>query len=542
MGLTGRNNEEKIWNFLKSKGLSDYGVAGLMGNLRAESALNPCNLQQTYERKLGHTDASYTAAVDNGSYDNFVHDSAGYGLAQWTYWSRKAALLEFVKAAGTSIGDLETQLRFLYKELSEGYKNTVLAVLEAATDVRTASDVVLTKYERPANQGEAVKQKRASYGQTYYDKYAKAAASPEVPKGGNTTMKLIESILTKNPCYTCGRTITVKGLMLHSVGCPQPSAEVFVKNWNRADYDRACVHAFIDANTGAVYQTLPWNRRGWHAGAGANNTHIGVEMCEPSTIRYTGGSSWVETGDGSNTKACVLRTYQAAVELFAMLCKEYGLDPLADGVIISHKEGHARGVASNHGDPEHLWGKFGLTMNKFRTDVKAAMGTAAAPETPKEDKEDDKPAGSVLYYVQSGAYTVKANADAQAKKLKAKGFDVLVKKVGAYYKVQTGAYSKKANADAQLAKLKAAGFDAFVTTNGGTAAGAAADTFKVGDKVKCNDGVTKYSNGSKMASWVPGSVLYIRQIESGGKILLVSTEPVKKVYTGRVKASDVHKI
>ena len=147
--------------------------------------------------------------------------------------------------------------------------------------------------------------------------------------------------------------------------------------------------------------------------------------------------------------------------------------------------------------------------------------------------------GSVLYYVQSGAYKQKANADAQAKKLKAAGHDVLVKLVDGYYKVQTGAYSKKANADAELAKLKAQGFDAFITTNGGSAS---ADGFKVGDKVKCNAGVTTYSDGTKMASWVPGSVLYVRAVESGGKVLLVSTEPTKKVYTGRVKASDVHKI
>ena len=81
-------------------------------------------------------------------------------------------------------------------------------------------------------------------------------------------MNLIQSFLTKNPCYTCGRTITPKGLMLHSVGCPQPSAAVFVRNWNKASYDRACVHAFIDANTGDVHQTLPWNRRGWHCASG----------------------------------------------------------------------------------------------------------------------------------------------------------------------------------------------------------------------------------------------------------------------------------
>ena len=100
MGLIGKTTPEKIWNFLKSKGLSSCGAAGLMGNLYAESGLNPQNLQNSYEKKLGHTDASYTAAVDNGSYGNFARDGAGYGLAQWTYHTRKAALLEYAKAAG----------------------------------------------------------------------------------------------------------------------------------------------------------------------------------------------------------------------------------------------------------------------------------------------------------------------------------------------------------------------------------------------------------------------------------------------------------
>lgn len=188
-------------------------------------------------------------------------------------------------------------------------------------------------------------------------------------------MNLIQSILTNNPCYTCGRTITVKGLMLHSVGCPQPSAAVFVKNWNRADYDRACVHGFIDANTGDIHQTLPWNRRGWHCGASGNNTHIGVEMCEPACIKYTSGANFT-CSDPATAKAAVTRTYNAAVELFAMLCKQFNLDPLVDGVILSHKEGCARGIASNHGDPEHLWNQLGTgyTMNTFRAAVKAAMG------------------------------------------------------------------------------------------------------------------------------------------------------------------------
>ena len=160
--------------------------------------------------------------------------------------------------------------------------------------------------------------------------------------------------------------------MLHSVGCPQPSASVFIKKWNDADYDRACVHAFIDGNNGNVYQTLPWNHRGWHGGGKCNDTHIGVEMCEPSYIKYTSGTKFVCT-DTAKARAVAQRTYDTAVQLFAHLCAKYKLDPMVD--IISHKEGGAKGIASNHGDPEHLWKQLGMgyTMDTFRKAVKATM-------------------------------------------------------------------------------------------------------------------------------------------------------------------------
>lgn len=236
-------------------------------------------------------------------------------------------------------------------------------------------------------------------------------------------MKLVESILTKNPCYKVGKKITVKGLMLHSVGCPQPSAVVFIRNWNSADYDRACVHGFIDGNDGTVYQTLPWNHRGWHGGGSSNNTHIGVEMCEPACIKYTGGSTFT-CSDITTAKAVAKRTYEAAVELFAMLCDTYNLDPLADGVIVSHAEGHKRGIASNHGDPEHLWKQLnmGYTMNGFRKAVKDAMGTDI-PSDNKEDISYPEKLTSGYYRVrktwndkksQLGAYRVLSNAKAKA--------------------------------------------------------------------------------------------------------------------------------
>lgn len=182
MALSGITSESQIWNFLFAKLGNAYGTAGLMGNLFAESGLNSKNLQNSYEKKLGFTNETYTAAVDTGCYSNFIKDAAGYGLAQWTYWSRKQNLLQFIQARGTSIGDLEGQLNFLFHELSVNY-GSVLAALKTAASVRAASDTVLTQYERPADQSEAVKTKRALYGQNYYNKYAGDLSPAE---GGST--------------------------------------------------------------------------------------------------------------------------------------------------------------------------------------------------------------------------------------------------------------------------------------------------------------------------------------------------------------------
>jgi hypothetical protein len=223
-------------------------------------------------------------------------------------------------------------------------------------------------------------------------------------------MEITKTILTENPCYKAGKTIKVKGLMLHSVGCPQPSAMVFVKSWNSADYTRACVHAFIDGNTGGVYQTLPWNHKAWHSGGSLNNTHIGVEMCEPSYLKYTSGSKFT-CSNTEKARDMVERTYKSAVELFAYLCKEYALNPLADGVILSHSEGYKRGLASNHGDPEHLWKGLNLpyTMDGFRADVKAAMS-------------------ETIYRVQVGAFRNRQYANDLLTKLKQAGLDGFITK------------------------------------------------------------------------------------------------------------------
>ena len=205
--------EKTIWNTLQAAIGNAYGTAGLMGNLYAESALKPGNLQNTGNKALGMTDEQFVAAVDSGEYsaDKFIHDGYGMGLAQWTYYTRKQALLNFVKAAGKSIGDLETQLAFLLQEI-KGY-TSVWNTLTTATSVREASDVVLTKYERPANQSESVQVKRAGYGQQYYDKYAAASTAAwyrvrkrwedaQSQKGAFHDLTLAKACADSNPGYS----------------------------------------------------------------------------------------------------------------------------------------------------------------------------------------------------------------------------------------------------------------------------------------------------------------------------------------------------
>lgn len=235
-------------------------------------------------------------------------------------------------------------------------------------------------------------------------------------------MNIIYTPIEKNSCLVNERKITPKGLMLHSIGVNQPKATVLVNNYNKTG-EVVAVHGFIDGNNGDVYQTLPWDTRANHCGSGAkgsaNNTHIAIEMCEPAQIKYTGGANFTfDEKNLSTIQSCVATTYNSAVELFAMLAKKYNLDPLADGVIIGHYEGYARGIASNHGDPEHLWrqSKMPYTMDGFRKDVAKAMGKVESPvETPKEEEKKE------LYRVrqkwtdaktQLGAFDVLDNAKA----------------------------------------------------------------------------------------------------------------------------------
>lgn len=194
--------------------------------------------------------------------------------------------------------------------------------------------------------------------------------------GDDMSINVVEAFVTQNPLYQQYTRIKVRKLVLHSVGCPQPSAAVFARQWQTARY---FAHAVLQAD-GTVYQVAPWDCRLMHVGA-ANAYSIGVEMTEPDCIRYTGGATFV-CSDRARAVAQVTGTYNTAVALFAQLCTQFGLDPNKD--IISHAEASAMGIGTDHADPEHLWRQLGMgyTMDGFRADVAAKM---AAGNTDEED-------------------------------------------------------------------------------------------------------------------------------------------------------------
>ena len=257
---------QKIWNYFYGKIGNEYGVAGLMGNLKAESALKSINLQNGYEKKLGYTDTTYTDAVDNGTYEDFVTDAAGYGLAQWTYHSRKAALLKFAQSRNASIGNLEMQMDYLWKELSQTYTGT-LSVLKSATSVKEASDAFLTRFEKPKVINDSVKATRASNGQAYYDKYATGkTTTPTAPnvkftlptdstytakqKVTNTNAVVVNKITKPS-----GTTVSQMGVILYDANGKQ--LKKYTEKVSNVSASSTSYHSWYDINSEVKYTLTP---------------------------------------------------------------------------------------------------------------------------------------------------------------------------------------------------------------------------------------------------------------------------------------------
>lgn len=444
-----------IYQKLKAVIGNDFGVFGLMGNLMAESGLRANNLQNTYEKKLGMSDEEYTKAVDDGSYTNFVRDSAGYGLAQWTYWSRKENLLKYAKAYGCSIGDEDMQVDFLIGELMSGYIS-VLNVLKSAKTIREASDCVLTKFERPADQSELVQKKRAAYGEDLM----KQLTGNTITEGkeevimGYTNSPLV-SYTKLSPNHSGQRTHAIDRITPHCV-VGQCSVETLGNIFTPTSRQASCNYG-IGAD-GRVGMYCEEKNRSWCSSSSANDQRAITIECASDTFAPYAFKDVV---------------YNKLIELCVDICKRNGkkkllwlgdknktlnYQPKSDEMVLTVH----RWFANKSCPGDWMYQRMGDLAAK----VTAKLGGASTTEPEKPVASD------TLYRVQVGAYSKKENADNQLKAVKAKGFDAFITQVDGLYKVQVGAYSVKANAEAQLAKVKAAGFDAFITTKAGTAVSA----------------------------------------------------------------------
>lgn len=214
-------------------------------------------------------------------------------------------------------------------------------------------------------------------------------------------MELYQQIAVRNDCYARNQAELAKapanrdsryaqyyrgprGIMVHSTGANNPNLRRYVQpddgilgvNSNQNDWNRpgleVCVHAFLgltQAGEVAAYQILPWEYRAWHCGGDANNTHLSFEICE----------------DNLRDRAYWEKTYRLARELTAELCRKFGLDPLAPGVLVDHAEGAALGIASNHADVDHWWSRYGVTMDDFRADVARLLEQEDAAQEEEEE-------------------------------------------------------------------------------------------------------------------------------------------------------------
>lgn len=381
------NNKEFIWHWLWERIGNEYGVAGLMGNLMAESSLRPDNLQNAYEKSLGMTDAEYVKAVDELRYqkDDFVSDGAGFGIAQWTYWSRKRGLYEYAEETGKSIGDLEMQLEYLWIELGREYKN-VLTVLLGAASVREASDAVLLWYERPADQSAENLKRRTILSEKIYNEMSGKVFESGAGKGVHDkvpmqsekpvsvkSLTVYKRLFYNSDCYKSGTIMAPTGVQVHSTGANNPWLKRYVqpddgrlgKNPNNNDHNRAgnvCANAYIGKLANgevAVYEALPWDMRCWLSGSGDSGNanrlgYIGYEICE----------------DGLTDRVYFDAVMEQAVLLTAYLCQAYNISP---DNIRDHAELHEMGLASNHKDITHWLKNFGMNMNDFRNRVIETM-------------------------------------------------------------------------------------------------------------------------------------------------------------------------
>ncbi len=231
---------------------------------------------------------------------------------------------------------------------------------------------------------------------------------------------ITESFCKNNSRYKANQKFKPVGVILHSIGCPQPDAAVLQRSWanNASPY---VTHYVLDDKK--ILHCMPNDRRCWHVGSPGNAKWLGIEMCEPKQIKYTSGASFT-VSDKAAARKYAAACYENAVWLLAKLCKEYGWNPSTD--ILTHREVTMRKLSNtDHVDPEHLWNGLGLgySLAKLRKDVAAAMGKTTASATANASTATK---GGYLVKITANTLNVRAGAGTSFK------INTTVKKGGVY--------------------------------------------------------------------------------------------------------------
>ena len=509
MSLVGNTNEEKIWNYLMSRINNAFGVAGLMGNMQAESGLKSTNLQNTYEKKLGMTDDTYTNSVDNGSYTNFVHDKAGYGLVQFTHYSLKQYLLDFAKKKGKSIGDLEMQLDCVCTQLSEQY-NSIWKALTSATSVKEASNVVLLQFERPADQSVSVQEKRAEYGQQFYDKFV----VKEEFKMSNSSLV---TCTVKSPNHSGKRTHSIDRITPHCV-VGQLSASTIGDCFTSPSIQASCNYGI--GTEGGVCLIVDEANRSWCSSSNSNDQRaVTIECASGMTAPYA----------FNNT------VYSKLVDLCVDICKRNGKKKL---IWIEDKD---KALAYNPKSDEmqltvHRWfankscpGDWLFNrMSKLANTVTGKLGGSTTPSTPKEENKNF-PATPFKVRVLVSDLNIRKHPKMGDNVIgqTGKGSFTIVKVTDGWGLLKS--YADKENGWIYLENSE------YVSVVSASSTPSTPKTYKEGDVIKLKAGSTYY-NGKTIPAWVFNSTLYYRGKNENGVIF--STLKTGAI-TGVVKESAI---
>ena len=395
----------KAW--LMEHGLTENGTYGLMANIYCESGFRSNNLQNSYEKEFKLTDEEYVAKVDSGEYTNFVHDHAGFGICQWTFWSRKEALLNYAKSIGVSIGDETMQLEYLMYELEKKYP-TVLNLLKTSNDERECAIRVMMDFERPSNKTEGNQDRRADYATQLKGELTMAKKKILLVSGHTPGYNKCETTGVNEGDLNVELAKKVKAIL-------DAYADVDAYPYDRDMY-KDNKNGCLKANLGGYDYIFEIHFNGFDGNAKGTSIQIhsnykGGISVEQKIIDKVEAIGFKKRGTNGIVRRDNLLNMSTALSLgvdYARI-ETCFYDSLHDMAIYNpNKDAVAHAIAGG------IVEGFGLGKVESKPVVK------------EEPKEEVKEEANIRYCVQVGSFSKKDNAEALKKKLKADGYEAII--------------------------------------------------------------------------------------------------------------------